>query len=108
MYTMSVTSEENGGESKMITLIKPYQTLLEVCLDHQIPLRHDCGGVCHCITCHVYIEKGAQSLSEPSRREIDFLKRCPHRRQSSRLACQSILQDGSGMIEILIPVEKED
>ena len=107
MYTITVSNERLDKEYQL-TGIRPYQTLLEVCLNHGIPLNHDCGGVCHCTTCHIYIEKGAQFLAEPSRREIHFLKRCANLRSVSRLACQCLLNENEGSIEISVPEQKEE
>ena len=53
----------------MIENIKPDQSLLEVVLEAGIELHHNCGGVCACSTCHIYIKKGAEFLQELSDKE---------------------------------------
>src|ERR1700680_4978735 len=50
----------------------------------------DCGGVCNCATCHVYLsERWVEKLGEPGEMEgemLDFANE--ERRPGSRLACQ--------------------
>lgn len=103
MYTISFFHEKNGFSPKQNLRAKPGEILLEILLRNKVPVRHDCGGVCYCTTCHVYIEKGQEFLEEPSKRENDFLKRVAERKAASRLACQCLLLEGSGKIEVHLP-----
>lgn len=107
MYKVTVKFEEGGKEPVLLKKIGASQTLLEVCLKHGIALRHLCGGVCYCTTCHLYVEKGTEFLEERSRREKDFISRAAKPELNSRLACQSLLLKGTGEIEILIPDQKK-
>src|SRR5580693_6123217 len=60
-----------------------------------------CGGVCACSTCHVYVTKGADLLTEQSDEEADILDKAFDVRASSRLGCQSrVLRDGEIEVEI--------
>ncbi|HEY3449266.1 MAG TPA: 2Fe-2S iron-sulfur cluster-binding protein [Myxococcales bacterium] len=59
-----------------------------------------CGGVCACSTCHVWVTKGLDSLSEPSEREQDILDKAFDVRPSSRLGCQARVGDGDVTFEI--------
>ena len=79
------------------------QTLLEISLKNDIELHHNCGGVCACTTCHLYIEKGMEHIDEITDKEEDFIDRALNPRLNSRLGCQSLLLDGDGEIEITIP-----
>ena len=83
--------------------LEPGQTLLEILLKNDIELHHNCGGVCACTTCHLYIEKGMDSIDEISDKEEDFIDRAVNPRLNSRLGCQSLLLDGDGEIEITLP-----
>ncbi|MDP4263139.1 MAG: 2Fe-2S iron-sulfur cluster-binding protein [Bacteroidota bacterium] len=103
MYTIRFNFEEKGLEPIMLTHIEPGQSLLEIVLGHDIELHHNCGGVCSCTTCNLYVEKGMNHIEEISRREKDFLARVVHFRFNSRLGCQSLLLDGEGEIEITLP-----
>jgi ferredoxin, 2Fe-2S len=54
-----------------------------------VDLPHNCGGVCACTTCHVWIEQGLASLSELEDREDDKLNEAAGLSPSSRLGCQA-------------------
>ncbi|MEN9299049.1 MAG: hypothetical protein RLZZ429_1362 [Bacteroidota bacterium] len=103
MYTIKVKFEQKGLEPVTLTGIEPDQSLLEVCLDNGIELHHNCGAVCACSTCHLYVEKGMEHLEELSDKEEDFIDRAINPRLNSRLGCQCVLQDGSGEIEVTLP-----
>jgi 2Fe-2S ferredoxin len=64
------------------------ETLLEIAHDHQIDLHHNCGGVCGCSTCHIYVLQGMEFLPEISDREEDFIDKAINPTIESRLACQ--------------------
>jgi 2Fe-2S ferredoxin len=65
------------------------------------PEGYACGGVCACSTCHVYVTKGAELLSEQEDEEADILDKAFDVRASSRLGCQStIAKDGVVEVEI--------
>ena len=103
MYTIKLNFEQKGLEPVTLTDIKPDQSLLEIALDHDIDLHHNCGGVCACSTCHVYIEEGEEFLEELSDKEEDFIDRAVNPRLNSRLGCQCVLQEGDGEIEVTLP-----
>ena len=77
-------------------------TILHVCEDNDIHLNHNCGGVCGCSTCHVYVEKGEDLLPEMSDREEEYVDRARNPRYNSRLACQCRLEE-DGDLEVIIP-----
>jgi 2Fe-2S ferredoxin len=103
MYTIRINFEEKGLEPITLSNITADQSLLEVCLDNDIELHHNCGAVCACSTCHIYIDKGGDFLEELSDREEDFIDRAVNPRINSRLGCQCVLQSGSGLVEITLP-----
>ncbi len=103
MYTIKVKFEQKGLEPVTLTGIEPDQSLLEVCLDNGIELHHNCGAVCACSTCHLYVDKGMEHLEELSDKEEDFIDRAINPRLNSRLGCQCVLQDGSGEVEVTLP-----
>ena len=53
-----------------------------------------CGGKGLCATCHVYVERGANNLSEMTPRERGTLRMISGLRENSRLACQAKLRRG--------------
>jgi len=66
-----------------------------------------CGGVCACSSCHVYVEKGAELLSEAQEKEEDILDKAFDVRMSSRLGCQAKLAR-EGVVEVRISKESLD
>ena len=103
MYQLKFNFEQKGLEPLTLTTLEPGQTLLDICLNNDIELHHNCGGVCACTTCHLYIEKGMDHLEEISDKEEDFIDRAVNPRLNSRLGCQSLILDGSGEIEVTLP-----
>jgi 2Fe-2S ferredoxin len=103
MYTIKFRFEEKGREPVTLTNIESDQSLLEVALLNNIELHHNCGGVCACSTCHLYVNKGEDFLEELSDKEEDFIDRAVNPRINSRLGCQCVLLDGSGEVEVTLP-----
>jgi len=104
MYTVKFNFEEKGLSPVTLENVEDGQSLLEVALKNDIELHHNCGGVCACSTCHLYVEKGADFLEELSDREEDFIDRAVSPKLSSRLGCQCLLNvGGSGIIEVTLP-----
>ncbi|MGB0838922.1 MAG: 2Fe-2S iron-sulfur cluster-binding protein [Chitinophagales bacterium] len=102
MYNITVRFEEADHETKEIQ-VEPGRSILEGVVMNDIHLNHNCGAVCACTTCHIYVEKGDQYIEEMEDREEDYVDRAINPRLESRLACQCVLEEGSGDIEIIIP-----
>lgn len=68
------------------------ESLLDVALKNGIDLRHLCGGICACITCHVIVEEGDERLSPMRKEEENLLYRVPNYTLHSRLACQAVVR----------------
>jgi 2Fe-2S ferredoxin len=76
-------------------------TLLEAATAAHCPEGSACGGVCACSTCHVYVVRGGELLSEQEDEEADVLDKGFDVRATSRLGCQSkIVRDGVVEVEI--------
>ena len=103
MYTIKFNFEQPGMAPITLTGIEEGQSLLEVALKNDIELHHNCGGVCACSTCHLYVLSGDSSLEELSDKEEDFIDRAVNPRINSRLGCQCLLLDGDGEIEVRLP-----
>jgi len=54
-----------------------------------VELPSNCGGVCACTTCHVWVERGLDSLSDIEDREDDKLQEAAGLGPHSRLGCQA-------------------
>ena len=103
MYNIKFKFEQRGLEPITISNIEAGQSILEVALKNDIDLHHNCGGVCACSTCHLYIETGENLVEELSDREEDFIDRAVNPRLNSRLGCQCVLLDEGGEIVVTLP-----
>lgn len=103
MYKITFKFEQKGLEPVTIENVEPDQSILEVALDNNIELHHNCGMVCACSTCHLYVDKGEEHLPEITDKEEDFVDRARNPRLNSRLGCQCVLEDGSGEVEVTLP-----
>jgi ferredoxin, 2Fe-2S len=103
MYTITYKFEQKGLEPITLTDVEDGQSLLEVALKNDIELHHNCGGVCACSTCHLYVEQGEDLVEELSDKEEDFIDRAVNPRLNSRLGCQCVLQEGGGNIVVTLP-----
>jgi 2Fe-2S ferredoxin len=103
MYTVKLNFEQKGLEPVTFTNVESGQSLLELVLKNDLDLHHNCGGVCACTTCHLYIDKGMEHIDEITEKEEDFIDRAVNPRLNSRLGCQSLLLDGEGEIVVTIP-----
>lgn len=103
MYTIRINFEQQGLVPVTFTNVEPGQSMLEIALTNDIELHHNCGGVCACSTCHIYVEKGAEFMEELSDKEEDFIDRALNPRLNSRLGCQCLLNNGDGEIEVTLP-----
>ena len=74
-------------------------SILNIAIEHDIPLDHNCGGNCACTTCHVIVKKGMESLSEIDEGEEDMLDRAKDLTLTSRLGCQAHVY-GDVIVEI--------
>ena len=83
--------------------------ILELAEDNGMHINSNCGMVCACSTCHVYIERGEDYLTEISDAEEDFIDRAINPRIESRLSCQCNIQgdDENKIIEVLVPDQSQ-
>lgn len=100
---MQITFRFEEGHPEKIVEVKPGETILDITHDNDIELQHNCGGVCGCSTCHIYVDKGMDSLPEIEDAEEDFIDRAIDPRINSRLACQCIISENSKDLEVTIP-----
>ena len=104
MYSIQFKFEQKGLEPRRVEGVAGDQNIVEVALENDIELHHNCGMVCGCSTCHIYLESGDELVPEISDREEDFIDRARNPRINSRLGCQCILEPGgSGELIVTIP-----
>jgi 2Fe-2S ferredoxin len=107
MYTITYNFQQKGLEPITFSGVEEGQSLLEVALKNDINLHHNCGGVCACSTCHLYVDQGDEFLEELNDREEDFIDRAVSPRINSRLGCQCVLQEGEGNIVVTLPDQSQ-
>jgi len=100
IYKVKISFEEKGHETVELPIAEG-ESVLDVCLENGIELQHNCGGVCGCSTCHIYVNKGMDNIQEISDKEEDFIDRAVSPRINSRLGCQCVVIDGD--IEVTLP-----
>lgn len=101
MSKYKVTFRFETEPNKEVTIeVQEGDSILDAAHDNNIQLNHNCGAVCACSTCQVYIDKGMDSLSEISDKEEDFIDRAINPRINSRLGCQCIV---TADIEVTVP-----
>jgi 2Fe-2S ferredoxin len=68
----------------------PGESAMRVALNKGVAgIDGDCGGVCACATCHVYVdEQWSEKVGGPSEQEGEILGSSPVLTDRSRLACQ--------------------
>ena len=100
-----VTIYNPRGELEAEGEVPAGRSLLQASLN--LGARHGsaCGGVCACSTCHVWVKKGFESLSDMEDGEADQLDRAYDVKPYSRLGCQAVL-DGKD-VEYQITEESE-
>jgi len=95
--------EDKKIPSQVVENVEAGYSIQEITEDNDIHLNHNCGCVCACSTCHIYVEEGGDSLPEISDREEDFIDRAIDPRIESRLGCQCIIQKDSEDLIVTIP-----
>ena len=103
MATVTFQFEDTNIPSKTVSGNFVDMSILELTEEYDVHLNHNCGGVCACSTCHVYIEKGEDFLEEISDKEEDFIDRAVNPRLESRLGCQCVILDNAAEITVTIP-----
>jgi len=69
--------------------VKAGESILDIALNHGVPIQHACGGFCACTTCHCEVMEGQSNLEAPDSDELERLEVLDDRRPNSRLSCQS-------------------
>lgn len=103
MARIHFTFEEKGLEPKTVEF-QVGDTILDAAEDNGVHLNHNCGEVCACSTCHVYVNSHDDLFKEISDEEENFVDRAINPRIESRLGCQCVLEtDTDEIIHVEIP-----
>jgi 2Fe-2S ferredoxin len=103
---VNITFKFSDGQPEQTHVAAEGESVLDVALNNDIQLQHNCGGVCGCSTCHVYVLRGGDELPEISDKEEDFIDRAVNPRINSRLACQCVVQATSENLVVEIPPQE--
>lgn len=107
MAKVTFRFEDKEIEEKVVNGVEEGYSILEIAEDNDVHLNHNCGGVCACSTCHIYVDKGEEFLEEISDKEEDFIDRAINPRLESRLGCQSVILEDDAEVEVTIPDQKQ-
>lgn len=100
--------EDKNIPSKVVENIEKGYTIQDVTEDNDIHLNHNCGCVCACSTCHVYVDTNDEAnLPEISDREEDFIDRAINPRLESRLGCQCVILKDDAELVVTIPDQSD-
>ena len=82
-------------------------TLMDASVRNNLPgILAECGGMCSCGTCHVYVDaQWASLLPEPEFEEAELLEFLEGTESNSRLSCQIVVTDE---LEILVTGQMPD
>ena len=100
----TITFQFSDGQPAQTHVAAAGESVLDVALNNGIQLQHNCGGVCGCSTCHIYVNTGGGDLPEISDKEEDFIDRAENPRINSRLACQCVLEKDMQVV-VTIPAQ---
>lgn len=103
MNKITIHFQEKDHETQVLEGDFKGSNLLDVVEDNGMHLSSNCGAVCACSTCHLYVDDGMDSLKEISDREEDFIDRAIDPTLESRLGCQCEILDNESEIVITIP-----
>ena len=96
MGSITVTFVEDNGTVRTIENVATDQALMQVGKANGVEgILADCGGVCACATCHVYVDdEWMDAVGPPDEVEIEMLDMVADvQKPTSRLSCQIKLRD---------------
>jgi 2Fe-2S ferredoxin len=80
--------------------VEPGTSLLEAAEKCGAHVGHSCGGVCACSTCHLWVKRGLDNLTEQEDAEMDRIDQAFDVRAFSRLGCQARVDGEDVDVEI--------
>ena len=81
-------------------------SLMEAARDNGVPgIDADCGGMCACATCHVFVSPDwISKVGPPREQEAELLSLAPDPTEYSRLACQISLSEDLEGLTVTTPI----
>lgn len=95
--------EHNGTQH--VVDERPGVSVMEAAVHHMVPgIEGDCGGLCACATCHVYVDEAWRTrCGEPEELEQSILDFAIDVTDASRLGCQIKLSEDLDGLVVRIP-----
>lgn len=80
-------------------------SIMQGAVNHLVPgIEGDCGGLCACGTCHVYVpDEWREICGEADELEEGMLEFAFEVGESSRLSCQIVVTEGMEGMRVLMP-----
>ena len=100
----TVTFIEHSGKPHQVTAVTGL-SLMRAAIDNHVPgIDADCGGLCACATCHVYVDPAWQERTGTrTLMEQDMLNFAAATQANSRLACQIPISDALDGLVVTMP-----
>jgi 2Fe-2S ferredoxin len=100
----TVTFIEHNGTRHTVTAT-PGLSLMRAAIDNNVPgIDADCGGMCACATCHVYVDATWEAQTgERTAMEEDMLNFAAATQPNSRLACQIAITPALDGLVVTMP-----
>jgi len=104
----SITFLDHGGAARTVSA-EAGCSLMEVARMNDIPgIDADCGGMCACATCHVYVDEAFLARLNPrTDSEEPMLEFVDDMRETSRLACQIEVTDELDGLRVTTPASQK-
>lgn len=102
-----ITYIEPDGSERIVD-VKAGLSIMEGAINNGVNgIEADCGGVCACATCHIYLDAGWIEAAGP-RTDIEeaMLDLANEVRENSRLSCQVKVTDAMDGLILSIPEEQ--
>lgn len=96
---------EHGGREHSVD-VDAGLSVMESAVRNGIPgIDGDCGGVCACATCHVYVDsRWMAAAGDRTETESDMLELAADVEPNSRLACQIAVTDALDGLVVRLPL----
>jgi 2Fe-2S ferredoxin len=100
MAKITFRNPQGRGSAPLTVEVEAGTSILDAAEHCNARVGHACGGNLACSTCHVYVERGLDSLDEVADKENDIMDKAFDVRPESRLGCQAHISDEDLEIEI--------
>jgi 2Fe-2S ferredoxin len=102
---VKITYIEHDGAAHEVN-VEEGMSVMQGAVKNGVPgIDADCGGVCACATCHVYVEDAWLSRTgEPSPQEREMLECAQGIGSNSRLSCQIRVRDLLDGLVVRLPI----